>query len=142
MGLKELLTIAKATRVGRTITVVPLIIVASAFAGHINIDLLFFGIACALLYSGFGLHNALRDGDYDLPGYTKVVIVGFCALAFIVSLKNIIITLTCISWLLLGYFYNRHSRYFILGDVTTLAVTHHALPALSAFIIAGVDLRT
>lgn len=132
-------TLLKATRMHRTLTGLSTMTVPLAFANKIPADFLFLCLAGILIYSAAGIHNAHKDGDYQLPSYFKFVIGGLIFSAILVSLSNKIIFLTTLAWLGLGIFYNTLARFILFGDTTILAITHHALPSLSASILLGLN---
>ncbi|MBN1156742.1 UbiA family prenyltransferase [Candidatus Woesearchaeota archaeon] len=138
-GFSELL---KATRVQRALTALTTMMVPVGFADKINLNIMHLGIVCILIYAVAGIQNAQKDKDYELPKNFKIFSASILAVALLFSLKNVVIFLTFLSWLLLGLFYNTIARFIMFGDVTVLSITHHALPTLSASLLLGLDFKT
>lgn len=134
------LTIIKATRLYRIIPVLMVMTVSMAFANMIIKEIILLGFCCALVYAIIGIHNAIKDHDYQLPKYSKIVIVILLLGALLISLSHYIIFLTAITWILLGFIYNTIARHILFGDTTILAITHFALPSFSSSFLVGLDL--
>ena len=111
------------------------ILVPAGFADYLPLELIIMGFSAILIYSAAGIHNAMKDGDYVLPDYSKKVVLLLLAFGIVVSLFNYLIFLTALTSIILGYLYNTVSRFVLLGDSTVLAVTHFALPSFSSSII-------
>ena len=114
--------------------------VSMAFANTIVKEILLLGICCASVYAAIGIHNAIKDNDYQLPRYTKRVIYILVPIAVLVSFFNYIVFLTVIAWILFGFVYNTIARHILFGDTTILAITHFALPSFSSSFLLGLDL--
>ena len=134
-------SVFKAMRTYRTLPSLMVMLVSAAFADMINKEIIILGLCCVLVYSAAGIHNAIKDNDYPLPQYAKKVIFALLFAAIIISLSNKIIFFAVMAGLILGLIYNTISRFILLGDSTILAITHFALPSLSASLILGLDLR-
>jgi 4-hydroxybenzoate polyprenyltransferase len=115
--------------------------VSMAFAGTLSKEVILLGFCCALVYSVICIHNAQKDKDYELPKYTKAVLITISITAILISLYHYIIFLTVVAWILLGLIYNTIARFILFGDSTILAVTHFALPSYSASVILGINTR-
>lgn len=138
-GIIELI---KATRIQRTLTALAVIMVPVGFVGKITSDIVYLAFILMLVYAAASLQNAKKDNDYQLPKYYMKFYYAFVALAVVLSFKNIILFLTLCSWIVLGLIYNTIARGVLFGDVTLLSITHHALPAFSASLLLGLNLRT
>jgi 4-hydroxybenzoate polyprenyltransferase len=142
-SITEGLNLIKSTRVHRTLTALTAIMVPVAFADMINRDIFLLFAVCLLVYAASGVQNAVKDGDYILPKKASKIFSAVLVLAALaVSSQNLIVFITFVLWVLLGLFYNHIARYFMFGDVTVLAITHHTLPTFSASMILGLPLRT
>jgi len=94
-----------------------------------------------LIYSAAGIHNAIRDKDYNLPKNSNWTILLFLASGILISLFNKIIFFTAIAAIILGLIYNTISRYILFGDSSVLAITHYTLPCFSCSLLVGINLR-
>ena len=113
----------------------------AALAGHVAEGLVLLGVATVLLYGAFAIHNAKVDGDYELPEYYPLVMGFLLAATFALSLVHRVVGFTVGAWMVLGIVYNTIARRIYMGDVTLLAITHHALPAFSAGLLSGLTMQ-
>lgn len=135
----EIINILKATRIYRTIPVLMIILIPAAFSNILNTKLFILGLCCVLVYASAGIHNAIKDKDYDLPKYSSRIIIFLLIGAIIISLFNYIIFLTVLLWIFLGYIYNTFSRYVLFGDTSIIAFTHFSLPLFSSSLLLGLN---
>jgi 4-hydroxybenzoate polyprenyltransferase len=136
---EEFRNLLKATRAYRVLPTLMIILVSASFANAINNKIIILGLAATIIYSAYGIHNAVRDNDYLLPKYSKKVIIGLLIFSLLISLADKVIFLTSLAAIFLGVAYNTVSRRILFGDTTILAITHYALPSFSASILLGVD---
>jgi 4-hydroxybenzoate polyprenyltransferase len=115
--------------------------VSMAFANIITKEIILLGVCCALVYSAVGIHNAIKDHDYELPSYANIVMILMPIAAIVVSLSHYLLFITVLAWIALGLAYNTAARHILFGDTTILAVTHFALPSLMSSLILGLDLK-
>jgi hypothetical protein len=132
----------KATRVQRALTAIATLMVPVAFAGFVNTGIILLCIVCILVYAAAGLMNAKLDNDYALPKTYKIFMGVLLGLGLVISMFNFIVFLTYCAWIGIGFAYNTIGRRILYGDITLLAITHHALPAFSASLILGIDIGT
>jgi len=131
--------ILKAMRVYRILPSLTVILVSAGFANKINKEIFLLGIISVLIYSAASIHNAFRDKDFSFTKNYWVVSFGILLLALSLSFTNIIIFMTAITSIFLGFFYNTISRFLLLGDTTILAITHFALPSFAASLLLSLD---
>jgi hypothetical protein len=135
-------TLLRATRAERSLYIVSMLLIPTAFANKITPDIFVLSLCCILLYSVSGIHNSKRDKDHPIPNYYKKVIVFLVFSSVLLSLYNIIIFLTVIISILLGIFYNTASRKILFGDATVLGFTHAAIPIISSSLLVGLSIAT
>ena len=111
----------RATRIERTLYILSLMIIPCAFVNRINVDVLLFALSCIFLYSSMGLFNAIKDKDYDLPRYAKLISLFLVFLSLLISFFNKIIFITFLLWLILGVIYNTIARKILFADAFILS---------------------
>lgn len=116
-------------RVYRILPILMAMLAACALAQRISIEIGFLGLSCALMYAGFGLLNAIKDGDYPLPAYSRTLMIACIAGAILISFIHPLILLTNILWIVFGWLYHGIGRHILFGDATILSFTHFALPS-------------
>lgn len=137
---KYFFNLLKSMRIYRVFPTLMVILVAASFADLISKDIIILGFVGILIYSSYGIHNALRDKDYFLPKYSKKVILVLLFIVFVTSILNRVIFLTAVIAISLGFIYNTFFRYLVLGDTTILTITHYVLPFFSSSVLLGLDL--
>lgn len=138
--MKEFGTLVRSTRVYRTIPVIFVILVSAAFANRINMGIVLLILCDVLVYAVFGIHNAIKDNDFEVPGYSRVIMLLLLGMAVAISSLNIIVFVTVMMWIVLGLLYNTIARHILFGDSSVIGITHFALPSFSASLILGNDL--
>ena len=137
--LTNVFTLIKSTRLQRPLIPLSFMMIAAGFANHINTDILILGLCCLLIYASGGILNAKVDGDFKLK-QTSLIISILITLAIIISLKNYIIFIAVLGWIILSYIYSKHSRKILFGDSIILSITHAALPVFTASMILKLNI--
>lgn len=138
--LSEIYLILKSSRIERALYIVSIMLIPAAFANAINDSLFRLAICILLLYSISGIHNAIKDKDYFISKYSKLVIAGLISIALLISMSNLIIFITCILELIFGVVYNTVSRKILFGDATVLGFSHAFLPTFAAGLLLNLDI--
>lgn len=136
------LNLLKATRVGRVLPVLIIILIPAAYSNKFPLTLLLLGLVAVLIYSAASIHNAYRDKDSEMPKYFPLVIFILLGTALIISSFEKIIFITSIVWITLGYVYNTISRYVIYGDNLIAGLTHFVVPITASSLLVGLGLKT
>lgn len=139
MASKEgsFLDFLEATRIYRVFPTLMIVLVSASFAEFLNFELILFGFVGFLIYAANGLYNSIKDGDHNLPDYSKNVVLFLIFFALIVSFFDKIIFLTAFISVILGFMYNSASRFFVLLDTTLLSLTHYTIPFFSSLLLVG-----
>lgn len=139
--MSNTLSLIKAARFERALIPVSYIMIPVAIANKITPDI-FVLIICGILgYAIGGLINAKADNDFDIKN-VNIAIATILITAIIISLYNIIITITLLIGFVMGYIYSKPSRHILFGDSIILSITHVAIPMISASLILGLNAIT
>ena len=138
---ESLINLFKSVRIERTFPSISLIIFACALMGKITKEIYLLTICLVLLYAPGGILNALKDEDYILPKYSKIVVYILPLIALIISFENTTLFLASISWIIFGYIYNVFSRKILFLDNTLICITHHFIPVFFSLIILGETIK-
>jgi len=139
-GIDYINETVKAMRIERSFIALLAILIPAAFADKITDEIYLLSCLCIIAYAIGSLYNAKVDADYNVR-YTGQIIFGLFFVGIVLSIQNIILLLTFISWFILGFVYSRYLRFMLFGDSTLLAFTHAAIPALSSSLLLGLDMR-
>jgi hypothetical protein len=137
---ESLINLFKSARIERTFPSISLIIFACALMGKITKEIYLLTICLILLYAPGGILNALKDKDYALPKYSKIVVYILPLIALIISFGNPKVFLASLIWILLGFAYNLFSRKILLADTSIMGITHYFVPVFFTLWILGKDL--
>src|SRR3989339_7861 len=135
-GLTELLF---STRIKRTLPILTGLLLPAAYANKFPPELLILSLVIVLIYSAASIHNAYKDNDYNLPKYSKTIIIILIILAILFASLNKIILITSILAIFLGYIYNTTARYIIFGDGLIAGLTHYVLPIIASSLLVGLN---
>ena len=138
---KNICNLIKATRINRTLPSISLILFACSLMNAINKEIYSLMGICFLLYAPGGILNAIKDKDYSLPKYSKILVFLLPAIAIIISLSNNLLLIATISWIIFGFIYNVLSRKILLLDTTAICLTHHFIPVFFSLLILGAKLE-
>jgi 4-hydroxybenzoate polyprenyltransferase len=138
---KIILNLIKAARFERSLMPASYILIPVALANKITFDISILIICCILGYAIGGLINAKADKDFVTTGI-NTAILSTLILATIISLYNIIITITLLVSFIMGYIYSKPSRNILFGDSIILSITHVAIPIISAALILNLNVVT
>jgi len=131
--------ILKSSRIERMMPTITIILLPIAISSSINLNVVLLIICCLLIYSAASIHNGMKDNDLDLPKNSKYLVLFFLITAAILSFFDPIILITSISWVILGYLYNSHSRKVLFGDSSILAFTHYVLPFIASSLLISLS---
>ncbi len=143
MGKSEnkFLNLIKSTRINRIFPTISLILFGAALANKINLDILILSTCSILLYASGGILNAIKDKDYVLPKYSKIITIILPIITILISLQNKIILFATISWIIIGFLYNMASRKILFLDNTLICITHHFIPVFFSLILLGMNIK-
>ncbi|MDA3836519.1 MAG: UbiA family prenyltransferase [Nanoarchaeota archaeon] len=139
-GDSELYKIIKSTRILRTIPSILLILLGFIIAKNQEPALIILAICLILIYSAGSIQNAIKDQDFPISKKTKIIAITFVITAIILSLKNYLLLVATLSWILLGFIYNTLSRKILLADTTIMSITHYFIPIFCSLLISGANI--
>lgn len=136
------LNLIRSMRLERTIHISAIMLIPVAFASHINLEVIFLMLSSVLLYGGFSIHNAIKDDDYELPSYSKLVMYLMIGSSLGFGFISYINMISILLWIALGYLYNGYSRKILFADISFLTLANFVLPIISSALVLKVDMRT
>jgi 4-hydroxybenzoate polyprenyltransferase len=139
-GGKKFINLFRSARIERTFPSISLIIFACAISEKINKEIYLLSLCLILLYASGGILNAIKDKDYELPPYSKIIIYILPIITLIISLNNSKIFLASLIWVIFGFAYNLTSRKILLADTSIMSLTHYFIPVFFSLWILGMNI--
>jgi 4-hydroxybenzoate polyprenyltransferase len=132
-------SLLKSTRIKRTLPILTLILLPAAYVNKFPLSLFIFASVIVLIYSAASIFNAYKDKDYILPKYFPSVIITMLIFAVLLSLTNIIIFISALVFIILGYIYHTKARVIPLGDGLVAGFTHYLIPILVSALLVNMN---
>lgn len=137
----KLINLIKSARINRGLPTISLILFGAALINKINLDILLLSICSILLYAPGGILNAIKDKDYELPSYSKIIVCSLPIIAILISLHHKVILFATIFWIIIGFLYNVVSRKILFLDNTLICITHHFTPVFFSLLLLGMSIK-